>query len=132
MQRELDTVASHGGQVVAIGQGTADEAAGVCAQMAIAFPCLGDPHKTSYRAWDLPRAGWREIILDPIRDGNRAIQEGYRVSIRGSLMRHSDWFQLPGVAIVDRAGIVRYLHRARHSGDIPPARTVVGALAGLA
>jgi hypothetical protein len=131
MQRELDTVVAHGAQVVAIGQGTADEATRVCEQMGVTFPCLGDPHKTSYRAYDLPRGGWREILLDPIRDGNQAIKAGHRVSIRGSLMRHSDWFQLPGVAIVDRAGIVQYLHRARHSGDVPSPAAVVAALASL-
>src|SRR4029450_4607523 len=107
-----------------IGQGTADEATDVCGQMGVTFPCIGDPHKTSYRAYDLPRAGWREIVLDPLREGNQAIKAGYRVSIRGSLLRYSDWFQLPGVAIVDRTGTIRYLHRARHSGDIPSAADV--------
>jgi peroxiredoxin len=131
MQRERETVTTHGGQVVAIGQGTADEATRVCAQMGVAFPCLGDPGKASYRAYGLPRAGWREIVLDPIRDGSRAMKEGYRVSIRGSLMRHSDWFQLPGVAIVDRTGVVRYFHRARHSGDVPSPAAVVAALTSL-
>ena len=128
MQREAAAVEARGAQVVAIGQGTAKEAAGVCAQMQIGYPCLGDPERASYRAFGLRRGGWREIVLDPIRAGNRAMQEGYRVSIRGSLMRHSDWFQLPGVAIVDRDGIVRYLHQARHSGDVPPAPVVVAAL----
>ena len=128
MQRELETVQAHGAQVVAIGQGTADEATRICGQMEISYPCLGDPEKASYRAYGLRRAGWREILLDPMRDGNRAMKEGYTVSIRGSLMRHSDWFQLPGVAIVDREGIVRYLHQARHSGDIPSATEVVAAL----
>ena len=118
-----------GAQVVAIGQGTADEAGRVCEQMGVTFSCLGDPEKASYRQYGLARAGWREIILDPIRAGSEAMEKGYRVSIRGSLMRHSDWFQLPGVAIVDRAGIVRYLHRARHSGDIPAPAAVIAALA---
>jgi peroxiredoxin len=131
MQRELGSVEACGAQVVAVGQGTASEAAGVCDQMAVTYPCLGDPEKASYRAYGLRRAGWREIILDPMRDGNRAMKEGYKVSIRGSLMRHSDWFQLPGVAIVDRAGIVRYLHQAKHSGDIPSATAVVAALAAV-
>jgi peroxiredoxin len=129
MQRELGTVQARGAQVVAIGQGTADDASRICGQMGISYPCLGDPEKASYRAYGLRRAGWREILLDPMRDGNRAMKEGYKVSIRGSLMRHTDWFQLPGVAIVDRDGIVRYLHQARHSGDIPPASAVIAALA---
>ena len=67
-----------------------------------------------------------------MRAGNRALKEGPRVSIRGSLMRHSDWFQLPGVAIVDTSGTLRWLHRARHSGDVPPTSEVLAALRGLA
>ena len=122
---------ARGAQVIAIGQGTAEEAARACERMGVGFPCLGDPAKASYRAFGLRRAGWREIVLDPMRAGNEAMQKGYRVSIRGSLMRHSDWFQLPGVAIVDQAGIVRWLHRARHSGDIPSPATVLEALASL-
>jgi len=128
MQRELPAVTKAGAQVVAIGQGTADEAGRVCEQMGVTFPCLGDPGKASYRAYGLRRAGWREIVLDPIREGSEAMKKGYKVSLRGSLMRHSDWFQLPGVAIVDRGGIVRYLHQARHSGDIPPPAAVIAAL----
>jgi hypothetical protein len=128
MQRELPAVTGRGAQVVAIGQATAEEAARVCEQMGVTFPCLGDPEKASYREYGLRRAGWREIVLDPIREGSEAMQKGYRVSIRGSLMPHSDWFQLPGVAIVDQTGIVRYLHQARHSGDIPPPSTVIAAL----
>jgi hypothetical protein len=132
MHREVGRVRVLGAQVVAIGQGTAAEATRVCGQMGVDFPCLGDPEKASYRAYGLRRAGWREIILDPMREGNAAMKAGYRVSIAGSLMRHSDWFQLPGVAIVDTAGIVRWLHQAQHSGDIPAPLTVVAALAQLA
>src|SRR5215813_1410060 len=128
MQRELSAVTARGAQVVAIGQGTADEAGRICAQMGIEYACLGDPEKASYRTYGLRRAGWREIVLDPMRVGNEAMRKGYRVSIAGSLMRHSDWFQLPGVAVVDRAGIVRWLQRARHSGDIPSPSRVVAAL----
>jgi hypothetical protein len=131
MHRAHEAIAAAGGQVVAIGQGTAAEAASVCAAMDVGFPCLGDPDKASYRAFGLPRGGWREIVLDPIRDGSRALEAGYRVSLRGSLMAHSDWFQLPGVAIVDRAGTLRWLHRARHSGDIPPTRAVLEALSAI-
>ena len=127
MQRELPAVAARGAQVVAIGQGTADEAGRVCAQMGVTFPCLGDPEKASYRAYGLRRAGWREIVLDPIREGSEAMKKGYKVSLRGSLMRHTDWFQLPGVAIVDASGILRHLHRARHSGDLPPPAAILDA-----
>ena len=128
MQRALPAVTAAGAHVVAIGQGTAEEASRVCQQAGVTFPCLGDPEKASYRAYGLRRAGWREIVVDPIREGSEAMKKGHRVSLRGSLMRHSDWFQLPGVAIVDRAGVVRYLHQARHSGDIPDPAEVIAAL----
>jgi hypothetical protein len=103
MQRELSAVTARGAQVVAIGRARR-EAGRICAQMGVEYPCLGDPEKASYRAYGLRRAGWREIILDPMREGSEAMKKGYKVSIKGSLMRHTDWFQLPGVAIVDREG----------------------------
>src|SRR5262245_46789293 len=129
MQRELEAVTARGAQVIAIGQGTAEEAARECERIGVTFSCLGHAEEVSYRAFGLRRPGWRETVLDPIRAGSEAMQKGHRVSIRGSLMRHSDWFQLPGVAIVDRDGIVRWLHRARHSGDVPSPATVLEALA---
>src|SRR5262245_33154756 len=131
MQQAYPALQARGAQVVAIGQGTAAEAEDVCRTMGATYPCLGDPGKASYQAFGLPRGGWREILLEPMRAGNEAMRKGHRVSIRGSLMRHSDWFQLPGLAVVDRAGIVRYLHRARHAGDLPPTADVVAALAGI-
>jgi len=67
-----------------------------------------------------------------MREGSEAMKKGYKISIRGSLMRHSDYFQLPGVAIVDRTGLVRWLHQARHSGDIPSPATVIAALESAA
>ncbi len=132
MQREYDAVRRRGGELVAIAQGTAAEAARFCHAAGAAYPCLGDPKKASYRAFGLPRGGWRELLLEPMRAGNQAVKQGNKVSLRGALRRHSDWFQLPGVAVVDREGIVRYLHRSRHAGDLPPVGEVLAALDTLA
>lgn len=119
--------------MVAIGQGTAAEAARVCASLGVAYPCLGDPGKDSYRAFGLPRAGWKEILWDPIWQGSsEASRQGHKVSLRDSLLQSSDWFQLPGLAIVDRGGVVRFLHRARHSADLPATADVLRALDAVA
>ena|ERR1700687_891677 len=128
MQTHYDVIRGRGAQVVAIAQGTAREAERWCQQLGATYPCLGDPAKDSYRAFGLPRGGWREIVVAPMRAGNEAVRKGYRVSIRGSLMRHSDWFQLPGVALVDRSGIIPYLYRSRHSGDLPPVAAILAVL----
>jgi hypothetical protein len=131
MQRDYAAIQARGAQVVAIGQGTAEEAAGYCNGIGAAYPCLGDPRKDGYKAFGLRRGGLREILLEPLRAGNQAVRQGHRVSIRGSLMRHSDWFQLPGVAIVDRGGVLRYLYRSRHAGDLPPQSAILDALESL-
>lgn len=131
MQGCYEQIRSRGAELVAIAQGTAQEAERFCRGLGVAFPCLGDPRKDSYRAFGLPRGGLREILLEPMRAGNEAVRKGYPISIRGSLMRHSDWFQLPGLAVVDRAGIIGYLHRSRHAGDLPPKRDVLQVLETL-
>ena len=132
MQGDYAAVRTRGAEVVAIGQGTAAEAENICRQVGATFPCLGDPGKDSYRAFGQPRGSWRQIMLEPRRAGNAAVRKGSKVSLRGSLMRHSDWFQRPGVAVVDRAGIVRYLYRSRHAGDLPPHANLLAALDALA
>jgi hypothetical protein len=133
MQRHYDAVRARGAEVVAVAQGTADEAVAFCRAAGVEYPCLGDPGRQSYRAFGLPRVGWRALLLDPeaIRAMREASRQGFRVSLRGSLMSHSDWFQLPGVAIVDRAGVVRYLHRSRHAGDQPAPAELVRVLDAL-
>jgi len=128
MQGLYGALESQGAAVVAIAQGTMDEAQRFCSRLGVKFPCLGDPDKDSYRAFGLPRAGWREMILEPMRAGNEAVRKGYKVSLRGSLMAHSDWFQLPGAAIVDTAGVVRYLYRSRHAGDLPAHSALLAAV----
>jgi len=131
MQRNLPEIEARGAQVAAIAQGTGEEAERFCRGLGVTYPCLGDPARASYAAYGLGRGGWREILLDPLLDSSGLRRVG-QASIRGSLAPHSDWFQLPGVAIVDRSGIIRYLHRAKHSGDIPPTATVLAALEALA
>jgi len=127
MQRHLTEVEARGAQLVAVAQGTAAEADRFCHGLGVTYPCVGDRERASYGAFALPRGGWKEILVDPLfsRDGLKRLGGA---SIRGSLAPHSDWFQLPGVAIVDRAGTVRWLHRSRHSADIPPAAAVLAAL----
>jgi hypothetical protein len=128
MQREREAIEARGAQFVAVAQGTAAEAERYCAALGVTYRCLGDPQRDSYRAFGLPRGGFKEILLDPMRAGNQAVRKGFKIGIRDSLRRHSDWFQLPGVAIVDRAGQLRYLYRSRHAGDLPPIDAVFAAL----
>ena len=53
-------------------------------------------------------------------------------SLQRGFLSASDWFQLPGLAIVDRRGRLRYLHRSRHAGDLPPGAAVLASLDEIA
>jgi len=128
MQRDRGQIEARGAQLVAIAQGTTSEAERYCAALGVTYRCLGDPQRESYAAYELPRGGWKAILFDPMRAGNEAVRKGYKIGWRDSLRRHSDWFQLPGVAIVDRAGTLRYRYRSKHSGDLPPLAALLAAL----
>lgn len=129
MQRHHAEFRARGARVVAIGQGTGDEAAGFCREAGSDFDCLGDPHKRVYRAFALPRAGWWQVTAQPfLEDPRLAFDRIRRASLKGSLMKHSDVLQLPGVAIVDRRGVIRYLHRASRTDDLPSAPEILEQL----
>lgn len=133
MQRELDAIRSRGAQLVAIGQGKGDYAAGVCAEFGIGFPCLGDPERTAYRDFALGRASLWSItagsfLSDPIT-GLRRLRNA---NLRRSLHPQSDVLQLGGVAVVDLTGKLRFLHRAAAPDDFPPIRELLAALEGTA
>jgi hypothetical protein len=115
--------------VVAVGQGTGEEAARICRSLEVPCRCLGDPGKQAYRAFGLARDGWWNVTAKPfLEDPRLAFSRIRNASLKGSLMRHSDVLQLGGVAIVDRDGILRYLHRARKTDDHPAMGTILAEL----
>ncbi len=115
--------------MVAVGQGTGEEAARICRSLAVPCRCLGDPGKQAYRAFGLARDGWWNVTAKPfLEDPRLAFDRIRNASLRGSLMRHSDVLQLGGVAIVDRRGILRYLHRSRKTDDLPATSAVLAEL----
>lgn len=129
MERHHEAVLGRGARLVAIGQGTSSEVERFCRRFGATFTCLGDPERRSYRAFGLSRAGLRATLLDPFRAGPFW---GIHLSLRGAFLKASDWFQMPGLAVIDQHGVIRYLHRSRHAGDLPPAAAVLAALDEIA
>jgi peroxiredoxin len=129
VQEHYGEIRARGADAVAIGQGTGEEAARFCRRMNTDYPCLGDPGKDAYRAFGLRRDGWWNVTGRPFLEApGLAWRRLRRASLRGSLMQHTDVLQLGGTAIVDRSGIVRYLHRARKTDDRAPAPEILAAL----
>ena len=129
MQEHHAAILERGAQIVAIGQGTGEEASGFCRQLKTAYPCLGNPGKEAYRAFGLSRGDWWSVGFKPFLDQpGLALRRIRRASLKGSMMKHTDVLQLGGVAIVDGQGVLRYLYRSQRPDDLPPTPDVIAEL----
>jgi hypothetical protein len=105
-------------------QGTAEEAARFCGRHGVESICIPDPERESYRALGLGRASLRELIFpsdDLKRRRAEAKQAGCSNKLEGARQKHSDIFQLSGAALVAAGGAILWLHRSKHTGDLPSA-----------
>lgn len=108
-----------------IGQGNVEQTRAFCREQDVPFPCLADPERTAYVAYGLetgtilqilgPRVWWRGI---------RAWKAGYSAG-----KPIGDVRQMPGVFLVDRSGIIRFIHRYRDISDNPPNELLLEWLA---
>jgi hypothetical protein len=107
--------------VAAVAQGSGAEAQRFCEPLDTGYPCYGDPGKSAYRAFGLGRIGFIRMMVQPFVENPALAWRRLRgANLAGARMRHSDVQQLGGVAILERGGVVRYLHRAQQTDDMPP------------
>lgn len=118
--------------MIAIGQGTGGEAERVAQALHVTYPVLGDPGKASYRALGLGRSGWAAMMLQPFLEDPAAAWRNLReADLAASANPRSDVRQLGGVVLVDRGGIVRWLHRSQTTTDVPTNATLLAAIDAL-
>lgn len=133
MQEEIEEFRAREVDVIAIGQGTGDEAAHYARKWGIDFPILGDPDGNAYLAYRMLRGTWwtvlfRSLLLAPFDTLSKVAS----ADLAGAQLAAADVLRLGGVAIVERGGTLRFLHRAADTADIPPNREVLAALDRLA
>lgn len=115
-----------GATVAAIGMGTTEMAADFATESNIPFPLLVDSSRQSYRALEIDKGSWSDVIGPRVwRHGLAAIREGHKLST----MPKQDPRQLGGAAVIAPGGEVRYLHRATTSSDLAPVEELLHALA---
>ena len=132
MQEALGEFEKRGARLVAVGQGTEEEAAEYCGRWASGFPCLGDPDRSSYRALDLARGSWWKTVVKPFfTDTRESLRLIRKADLRASQLESSDVLQLGGVAIVDAGGVLRFLHVAETTADMPSNDEILAALDAL-
>jgi peroxiredoxin len=129
VQRDLAEFEARDAQVVAIGQGSAEQAAHYCGKASVDFPCLGDPERSGYRAAGMERGTWwsvaiRDLIMNPIESLTQVAQADFKAAA----LRESDPLQLGGITIIDTKGTLRYRHLAKRPDDLPENEEIWQAL----
>ena len=129
MQSELDGFRQRGASVVAVGQGTAEEAAHYCEKAGAEFPCIGDAGREAYRVLSLKRGSWWTVMLrSMLTKPLESFAQIRNADLAASQLAASDVLQLGGVAIVRRGGALSFLHVAEAPDDIPSNASVFDAL----
>jgi hypothetical protein len=129
VQRTLGDFKQRGANVVAIGQGTGEEAARIARMLKLGFVCYGDPGHALYRALELGRTGVFGLTLAPfLGDPAGSLRNLARADLRAAANPRSDVFRLGGALVADRAGRIRFLHRSRTTTDVPETGAILAAL----
>jgi len=112
---------------VAVAHGVPSQAQALCDRFGVPFPCLADPAKDGYQAFDIKR-GTAMQVMGPRTwvAGLRAFRKGHRVETFGE-----DVYQLSATFIIDTRGTIRYARYATHSGDHPDAAELVDGLRAM-
>jgi peroxiredoxin len=115
-----------GGDVILVGQGTPQDAASFLSRKRAPFPCLIDPDRSLYRAYGLARGSFGDVF-GPDAVFSSVRQSLHRETIHGTL-HGGNLMQMPGTFIVDRHGVLRFVHRSRTIADTPPNRVLLDVL----
>ena len=122
-QRFLDA----GGDVAVITMGTVEQTAAFRDRNRLPFVCLADPQRIAYRAYDVAIGTVSQVAGPAVWAG------GLKATLRAGFAKPiGDVLQLHGSFIVDTQGVVRYIHRPKHSADQPTNNALIGELRDLA
>ncbi len=115
MRDEYPRFQQAGGEVVVVAMAEPEQAAAFRSSYELPFRLLADPQRQAYRTFGLQRgSAWK--VAGPV---NWAA--GLKSFVRhGAGMPVGDPLQLAGTFVIDRKGIIRYVHHAASSSDRPP------------
>ncbi len=125
MRGRYDDVRIKGAELVAIGMGWPAAAAAFRDEQKIEFPLLVDRTKETYRALDIARGSYMDVIGPKVwARSAKSIMSGKGISLKPQ----QDPLQLGGVVVADKGGDVLYAYRSKTSSDNPPTDAVIAAL----
>jgi len=107
---------------VCIVQADAEEAGALCSERGSCDLCVPDPERRTFALAGLGHAKLSEVLF-PSEALKLRRAEAKRRGVKQDWARTfkpgNDAMQLPGAALVDEQGIIRYLHSGVHTGDLP-------------
>ena len=125
----LDVFRRYQAKIAFVTVGKEDDMRAFCndRDLARSVECLSDPDRAAYRAFGLSRGGVAEMF------GPQVLARGLQAALHGHFlgMPKGDLFQLPGVFIVDRTGVIRFAHRNKDVADNPPNEALFQVLEAL-
>ncbi len=127
--RDHDRFAAAGLLLVAVGQGTAADAAQFQRRLKLPYPVLADPDRAAYTAYGLPAATATETRAP--RGGTALVRALLRGHLPGRKGAPDIAPQLAGEFLIDRDGILRYAARPTTSSDIPTTDNLLTAARDL-
>jgi hypothetical protein len=119
--------------VIAVGQGTGAEAASYMKKWELDQTCLGDVTASGYAAFKMLRGSvWTVMLRSMLTDPVKSLGLILKADLEGSRLAASDVLRLGGVAIVEKGGTLRFIHRSHDPSDNPSNDEVLAALDQLA
>ncbi len=124
MERAEPLFRAAGVRALAVTMALPQETAAFCGRRAPSVTCLSDPARAAYAAFGLRRGSVPEVM------GFAAVVAGARAVAGGHTQGRTvgDPMMMPGAFAIDRNGIVRAVHYARHSGDQPDLGAMITSL----
>lgn len=110
-----------------IGQGDPEQTQAFCREQDVPFPCLADPERKAYAAYGLSAGTLMQVL------GPRVWWRGFRTWRSGYSAGKpiGDVRQMPGVFIINRAGIIRFIYRYRDIADNPSSELLLEQLTAI-
>ena len=123
VRRDYASFRAAGGDVALITMGTPQQANTFRQRLRLPFPVLADPDRAAYRAFGLDSGSLWQIA------GPRVWLKGVKALFRGGASQPvGDVRQMPGAFVIDREGVIRFAHYARHSADYPQHAAMLAAV----
>jgi hypothetical protein len=105
--------------------GSQKKADAFCRQHEATARCIGDEDKRTYRAMGFGNYNLLRLLTDRDLGRRRAENSAVGFSQNWRATKLADSAQLPGAAAIDGTGIIRWLYRGRHPGDLPPMAEMI-------